>query len=141
MKSLVVEDDLTSRELLQTILDRYGPSYGEGDGILALDTFIGAHEHGAPYDLVCLDIMLPNMDGQEILKRIREWEGERGILGLDGVKIIMTTGLDDSNTILTAFRSQCEGYIVKPVTIQMVVDQLVTLGLLDKKYPNGHTVQ
>ena len=83
-----------------------------------------------PYDLVCLDIMLPGLEGQGVLKQIREWEAKSNIHGLDGVKIIMITALGDSKNILQAFKSQCEGYIVKPIRKSKVIDQLNALGLV-----------
>lgn len=78
MKTLIVEDDFTSRLLLQTFLNPYGESHVAVDGIEAIEAFMLACAEKYPYDLVCLDIMMPRMDGHEVLKRIRGME-ESGV--------------------------------------------------------------
>ncbi len=88
-------------------------------------------EDGEPYHLICLDIMLPKLDGQAVLKEIRRIEEERGIFGLSGTKIIMTTALGDAGNIMTAFRSQCEGYIQKPITRDKLEAMMRELALLE----------
>lgn len=127
MKILVVEDDFASRKLMQQLLATYGSCDVAVDGREALRAMKIAWNEGGPYDVVFLDIMLPHMDGQHVLKEIRRLEEERGILGLDAVKVIMTTALDDSKNIMGAFRSQCEGYIVKPITGEKIKEQLNAL--------------
>jgi len=73
---------------------------------------------------------MPKMDGQETLKQIRQYEKEKEICGLDGVKILMTTAIDDSDSIKTAFREQCEGYLVKPIDKQKLIQKLKELDLI-----------
>lgn len=131
MHFLIVEDDVVSSTLLQNLLREFGTTVSVMTGTEVLPTFEKAHVDQRPFDLICLDIMLPGMDGQSILKKIREWEEEHGILGLDSVKVIMITALNDRHNILEAFRSQCEGYIVKPITKDKVVEQLEFLGCLN----------
>jgi len=58
---------------------------------------------------------MPGMDGQELLKKIRAYESDNNRFGLNSVKVIMTTAMQDNTNIMDAFRTQCEGYIVKPV--------------------------
>jgi two-component system chemotaxis response regulator CheY len=130
MKILIVEDDPVSSTLLAAILAPFGTSDVAADGITGLTSFVSALIKKEPYDLVCLDIMLPGLEGQGVLKQIREWEAKSNIHGLDGVKIIMITALGDSKNILQAFKSQCEGYIVKPIRKSKVIDQLNALGLV-----------
>jgi len=130
MRILIVEDDPVSNTLLASILEKYGITHSIATGNDVVPEFVKAHETDQPYDLICLDIMLPGLDGQAILKQIRSWEEQRGILGLDGVKIIMMTALSDRFNIMEAFRSQCEGYIVKPIRRDKVHEQLVALGCI-----------
>lgn len=96
----------------------------------ALDAYVEAQQRGKPYDLICLDIMLPNLSGQEILREIRRHEEAHGIGGLDRVKIIMTTGLSDPQTVLESFREGCEGYIIKPVDKGQLLKQIQKLALI-----------
>ena len=93
MKILIVDDELTSQTLLETILKPYGQCQIAADGIEALRAFNSSSE--TPFDLILLDIMLPKMDGHQVLKKIREIENARGVFGFDGVKVIMITALDD----------------------------------------------
>ena len=74
--------------------------------------------------------MLPKLDGQSVLKKIREIESDKGIFGLKGVKILMTTALNDARNIIEAFRSQCEAYIPKPIDKNRLAKEMRGLGLI-----------
>jgi two-component system chemotaxis response regulator CheY len=129
VKILVVEDELTSRELLRVILEPHGQVHTVADGIEAIKAFNLAFE-GEPFDLICLDIMMPRMDGQQVLEGIRRIEAERGILGPDGVKILMISALGDFEHVTAAFASQCTSYITKPIEAERIVEELQKLGLI-----------
>lgn len=115
MNSLIVDDDFFSRKILQSILSGYGTCDIAVNGAEALYAYKNSLHDNKPYDVICLDIMMPEMDGQEVLKKIRKLEESKNILGSDSVKIIMTTALDDSDNINLAFREQCEAYLIKPI--------------------------
>ncbi len=129
MKSLIVEDDFAARKLMQRWLTDFSDCDIAVNGIEAVDAFRKASEEGAPYDLICLDIMMPKMNGHQALEAIRKVESERGTAGLDCVKVIMTTALNDPKHVLGAFKGGCEGYIVKPVSKQKLFDEIEKLGL------------
>jgi two-component system chemotaxis response regulator CheY len=131
MKALIVEDDMPSRKFLQKVLEQYGSVEYAVDGQAAMDAFTLAFQNQEPFDLVCLDIMLPKMDGQQVLKAIRKYEQEHGVSGLDGVKIIMTTALRDSKNIINAFIEQCEAYLAKPIERDALTAELRSFGLID----------
>lgn len=130
MKILIVEDDPTAREVLCRLLVPYGAVEIAGDGKVALRAVGRALDAKAPYDLICLDILMPVLDGQKALEGIREAERRHGITGLDGAKVIMTTALDDKNSIFKAFRQQCEAYLVKPVSKENLLGEMSKLGLI-----------
>jgi two-component system chemotaxis response regulator CheY len=136
MKTLIVEDDFASRKLMQKYLSPYGETDIVVDGEEALEAFTLALDEEEPYDLVCLDIMLPKKDGQEVLQDIRGVERERGILGNHGVKVLMTTALGDAKNVLKAFRSQCEGYLQKPISKEAIIRELRELNLIEEDEPN-----
>ncbi len=136
MKSLIVDDNFTCRKILLKLLSDYGHCDIAVNGKEAIDAFIAAWDDWDGYDLICLDIMMPEMDGQEVLKQIRQIEKERGKYDLDGVKILMTTALDDSENIKKAFREQCEAYLVKPIEKQKLIQKLVELELIKPKETN-----
>ncbi|HAS83922.1 MAG TPA: response regulator [Verrucomicrobia bacterium] len=131
MKALIVEDDFTSRLLLQAILNDFGTIYTVVNGREAVDACRAAIEGDAPFDLICMDIMMPEMDGQQAVRAIREIEQAKGIIFPDGAKIIMTTALGDVKNMMKAFESLCDAYIVKPIGKQAVADALRKLKLID----------
>lgn len=135
MRTLVVEDDLTSGRVLQRFMTNYGPCEVAVTGTAALEAFRKALEEKQRFDVICLDIRLPEMDGQSVLKEIRRLESEQGILGLEGTKVIMTTALSDSRNVIPAFRSQCDAYLVKPFDRRKLTQELQTLGLLKSVQP------
>jgi two-component system chemotaxis response regulator CheY len=130
MKTLIVEDDFTCRLLLQGFLSGFGECHVAVNGNEAVVAFKLAMSRGSPYDLICMDIMMPDMDGNEALKVVRALESERGILSSRGVKIIMTTSLSDTRQVVGAFRSLCDAYLVKPVDTAELLRHLRSLGLV-----------
>jgi two-component system chemotaxis response regulator CheY len=134
LKILIAEDDFICRKFLQTFLSKYGDCFVAINGREAVEAVREAIDEARPYDLVCLDIMMPEMDGHEALEAIRQIENEHGIAGLDGVKVIMTTALGDSKNVIGAFRTGCEAYIVKPI------DREALLKVIHKYLPLESTV-
>lgn len=130
MKSLIIEDDFICRRLLQKILSEYGECDITVNGKEAIEVFELSYKEKKPYDIVCLDIMLPEMDGQEILRKFRKIEEDMGITGLDVVKVLMVTALGDKDNIMNAFKSGCEAYIVKPIEKNKIINEIKKLGLL-----------
>lgn len=130
MKTLVVEDDFTSRLFLQELLRSYGPLHIAVNGAEAVEAVRMALEEGEPYDLICLDIMMPEMDGQEALRQIREQEKFRNISSLFGVKVVMTMALGDPRNVMDAFYSRCDAYVTKPIRKSHLLEELRTLNLI-----------
>ena len=131
MKILIVEDDFTCRHLLQIYLANYGPTFIAINGLEAIAAVRQALADKQPYDLICLDVMMPGMDGWETLRQIREMEEWNGISGLDCAKVIMTTARSENEDIIKSFREGCEAYIVKPVRKPALIEQMARLGLLE----------
>ena len=131
MKALIVEDDFTSSLLLQEILKHYGPSDTALNGRQAVEAVRRAIDSGEPYDLICLDIMMPEMDGHEALQQIRALEEAKGIVAVKGAKVVMTTALDDSKNILASFKDQCDIYLTKPVDKAKLLGELRKLKLIE----------
>ena len=129
MKILIVDDDLTNRLLLKRFLKDQGECHVAADGNEALESFTSAHAFGNPYDLVCLDILMPGLDGQETLKRFRAEDKTRGILPENRTRVVMTTALRDMKEVMEAYGSLCDGYLVKPIERAKLLDLLNQLGL------------
>lgn len=130
MKTLIVEDDFTSRLLIQEFLRGFGTAHIAVNGREAVEAVRIALAAGQPYDLICLDIMMPGMDGQQALRAIRDEEETQGIFSTDGAKIIMTTALDDIQNKMTAFSGLCDGYLTKPIYKERLINELRKLGLI-----------
>lgn len=124
LKFLVVDDDFINRLLLQRILESYGTVHMAANGKEAVQSVITAIQAGQTYDLVCLDIMMPEMNGEEALMQIRKEERKAGIPIGKGMKVFMITAVDDSKRIMTSFRNNCDGYIIKPVSKSKLIEQL-----------------
>ncbi len=77
MKTLVAEDDITSRRIAFALLSRFGPCETVVNGAEAVESFKLAWEAGQPYDLICLDIMMPGMDGPRHLSERTRTEQPR----------------------------------------------------------------
>ena len=130
MKILIMEDEFTSRMLLQHLMSEYGEIDAVVNGQEALDAFYKAADLEQKYDLICLDIMVPEIDGQEVLRRIREFEEKNGIDGLNTrTKVVMITALNDVENFLAAFNEQCEGYIMKPFNREKIQSTMKSLNL------------
>jgi two-component system chemotaxis response regulator CheY len=129
MKTLIVEDEFTSRVLLQGLLGPYGECHVAVNGTEAVQACLAALAAGEPYDLICLDIMMPEMDGLAALNQIRAEEEQRGILSHRGSTIIMTTALDDVRHIVDAFYGLCDGYLAKPIDGAQLLELLDRLKL------------
>lgn len=130
MKALIVEDDLTSRLILQEIMKNYGTVHVAVNGQEAVDAVRLALEAGDPYDLICLDILMPEMDGHEALEAIRKMEEENGFVYKSGSKIIMTTALDDLKNVTSAYSGLCDGYLTKPIEKAKLEKELSKLALI-----------
>lgn len=131
MKALVVEDDAVSRKLLQSILSPHCDCHTAVDGQEAVEAFRSALDEDAPFDLICMDIMMPNMDGHEALTRIRSIEKDRDTPPEKLTKVIMTTALSDPQNVVKAlYRGGAATYIVKPVEKDRLLEELRRMGLL-----------
>ena len=130
MKILLAEDDYVTRKAMDSFLSKYGECDVTVDGMEAVDAFLLALEEEEPYDLVCLDIMMPVMDGYQALMGIRNLEKERQIPEEKAVKVIMTTALNDEKNVKMAFELGCTIYSGKPIDQKSFEQALKKLGLI-----------
>ena len=132
MKILIAEDDRTSRIFMEKFMSKYGDCEVAVDGMEALDLFMEAFKKDQPYDLACLDVMMPKVDGLKLLKVIRTLETQHKIPQDKRVKIIMMTALADVDYVDQAFKLGCDAYAPKPVDTKKVIEVLQNLGMIDK---------
>ena len=129
MKILILEDDVHLLKLLVRIMSKYGEYYATDNGADAVRVFGEAMEEGAPFDVALLDIMLPGIDGYEVLGHIRRIEASHKRDGLDGAKVIMVTALNGAKNIMYAFQENCEAYLTKPYSSEELESTLASLGV------------
>lgn len=130
MKILLAEDDFVTRKFMTGFLSKYGECDVTVDGMEAVDAFMMALEEGEPYDLVCLDIMMPVMDGYQALKGIRNIDRERSIPEDQAVKVIMATALNEEKNVKMAFQLGCTIYSAKPIDQEKFEIALKKLGMI-----------
>lgn len=131
MRFLIADDNRFSLELIKSVLEEYGECVCAEDGVKAVEEFEKSLNGGNLFDLICLDIRMPRMDGQEALCRIREIEKkDRADIEHDTV-VTMITALDDEMHITEAFlKGNATGYITKPITRDKLIDEMTLYGLL-----------
>ncbi|MCD7826800.1 MAG: response regulator [Clostridiaceae bacterium] len=130
MRILIAEDDFASRKFMLKFLSKYGECDVTVDGMEAVDAFLMALDADMPYDLVCLDIMMPTLDGYQALKAIRDIEESRNIPEDEQSKIIMTTALNEGANVNKAFELGCVAYAGKPIDQVKFEKVLRNLGLI-----------
>jgi two-component system chemotaxis response regulator CheY len=133
MRILIAEDDYVSRKFLYKFMTQFGECDITVDGMEAIEVFLMALDEKNYYDLVCLDIMMPEVDGIKALKTIRKLEEERGVPKDKLVKVIMTTALNDPKGIFESFDLGSEAYAVKPIDTDKFMEVLKRLKLLSDK--------
>mgnify|MGYP000144148145 CR=1 FL=1 len=130
MKILIAEDDFASRKFMLRLLSKYGECDITVDGMEAVEAFTMALEENDGYDLVCLDIMMPVLDGYQALKKIREIENAMNIPEEKRAKIIMTTALSERRNVTKAFELGCTAYAGKPIDQKKFENVLKKLELI-----------
>jgi len=128
MKVLVAEDDEASGKFLTKLLSRYGDVVLAHDGVEAVDEFVKSVTEGQEFDLVCLDIMMPRVDGYKALQSIRDAERKLGISRISRCKVIMISALDEDFDASYA-SSDYDDYICKPIDIMKFDYMIKKLGL------------
>ncbi|MGN0779373.1 MAG: response regulator transcription factor [Aristaeellaceae bacterium] len=106
---LVVEDDAELRELFRQVLGKNGyHAVGVADGVQALDALDNDY-----YDLMISDVMMPVMDGYELVRQLREAKFT--------IPVLMITAKDGFDDMRQGFLSGTDDYMVKPVNVNEMV--------------------
>jgi two-component system, chemotaxis family, chemotaxis protein CheY len=128
MRILVVDDDYISRVKLSQLLLAYGHCDNAPNGDIAIRLFEAAQMELAPYNLVTMDIVMPDMNGQEVLMRLRgiekEWETPAKMIA----KVIMITAKETAKDVASSYYEGCDGYLTKPVNPEKIRTALVEVG-------------
>ncbi len=128
MKILIAEDDPTSQALLKKILSRYGACEIAADGREAVEMATVSMGNHMGYDLICMHLRMPMMDGQEAIREIHKQEAASR--SVDTAKIIVTTAYTDNKSITGSLLARCDAYLVKPIDTAKLKAELKTLKLI-----------
>ena len=108
---LVMEDDTSIQELIVEFLKAEGYDVNfASDGLEGIQLF-----KKKEYDLVLLDIMMPNLDGYAVCKMIRQ---------NSNVPIIFLTALNEETAQLKGFELECDDYITKPFSFNLLIQRV-----------------
>lgn len=118
MKILLAEDDFASRKFMSKILDKYGDADITVNGLEAVDAFLMALDDDERYDLVILDVMMPMLDGYQVLDTIRKFESDRNFKPEERTKVVMTTALNEEINVKKAMEIGCDAYVGKPINVE-----------------------
>jgi two-component system chemotaxis response regulator CheY len=130
MRILIAEDDTASRKFMQKFLSSYGECDVTINGIEAIEAFVMALELNNPYELVCLDVMMPMVDGVKVLKTIRELEENRDIEDSKKARVIMTTALANVEYVNSTFKNGFEAYVGKPINMTELEKAMKYVGVI-----------
>jgi two-component system, chemotaxis family, chemotaxis protein CheY len=128
MKILVVDDEIVSRKKMMRITTDFGSCEGVQNGKAALSVIKTSLEEWQLYDLITLDVSMPDISGVEVLNTIRKMEEAKGLDEEEQAKILMVSSISDMKTV-KACMGKCNGYMIKPFNKELVVDKLKKIGL------------
>lgn len=131
MRILIAEDDYVSRKFLMEFLSDYGVCDVTVDGKEAIEAFMISLDLEEYYDLICLDIMMPEIDGTEVLRVIRDMELDKNVPKDKRAKIIMMTALSDKKIVKNTYSYGSQAYAVKPLDTDKILVVLKKLDLIN----------
>ncbi|MEJ2156692.1 MAG: response regulator [Desulfobacteraceae bacterium] len=125
MRILVIDDEFAALKKLEVLLSKHGDCDAATNAKQAKEMFAQAIKEGKPYDLITIDIGLPDASGLELLKLFSSLESRNSKLES---KKIMVTGSADADDVLDASK-YCNGYITKPIKKEVLSQKLKQLGI------------
>lgn len=129
MKILIAEDDAVTSRLVESLVAPYGEVHIAKRGSEVISQWEDAVKSDAPFDLIFLDIMMPEVSGQEALELIRDYEKENFIEADKAVKVIMLSSLEDGENIYQAHLQGCVNYLVKPISRDRLIRAIKDLNI------------
>ncbi len=129
MKILVVDDEPVSRQYLMKILSEFAECESVPNGMQALTAYKKGWEDWAPFDLMTLDVAMPDMDGKKVLQAVRSLENEKKVPKDKKIKILVTSAHADKETIISCAQMGCDDYISKPFDRETILKKINRLGI------------
>lgn len=111
-KILIVDDSQTDLELMREMLKDVAQTYLAVNGREAVQGYLFALQQNKPFDLMLLDMVMPDMDGFEVLVRLREMEKKAGVPFGQNLPVIMVSAHE--KPFMKKFNRACDDYELKP---------------------------
>ncbi|WP_432734928.1 response regulator [Maridesulfovibrio sp. FT414] len=131
--ALIVDDDFATRKVFVSFLSRYMPCYVAKDGVEAIqavtESYVGQSPH---FDLIIMDVMMPNIDGLQACKAIRQIERSKNVdsFACESKIFIASTMSDDKTMLKAMYECGADSYLVKPVGFDELRRQLVRFRII-----------
>jgi two-component system, chemotaxis family, chemotaxis protein CheY len=129
VRSLIIEDTAVIFRIVQHILAEFGESDIAEDGLKAIKKVKLSMNENNYYDLILLDIMIPEINGLDVLSNIRNLEKIHS--DLKPAKIIILTSLSEPKYIKAGMARGCDSYLLKPVDKYKLIGELKKLKLTE----------
>ncbi len=131
IRALIVEDVFLIQRVIERFIEPYGTFRVSNNGRSALKEYAEYFFNGDAFNLVCLDIYLPEVNGLEVLKHIRDFEKEIRLSEEERSKIIIISSVTHPGTIQQAYDLGCDYYITKPFSKDDILKALKKLKLIN----------
>ena len=122
LRVLIVDDNATNRQILRETLRAFGCQSDEAkDGKVALRKLIRAAKDETPFDLVLLDVQMPNLSGLDVLQTIRQHPY------LHALPVILLTSVDNLHTLSDRKDLDWSAYLTKPIKQSQLLDTMMNV--------------
>ena len=129
MKVLVIEDDSSTQLLVKKIFGDNVELTVCGESVEGIDLFVDKMIAFDPFDVVLIDINLPDLNGVHTLHLLRRFELVKGIMDKRKAKIIMMTGTADEQNVKSSLANGCDQFLIKPVSKEKVEAKFKAVGI------------
>ena len=130
MKTLIIDDYELDRVALELILEDHAECTLVEGGKDAVQAFADAWKAKEPFDLICLDLQMPEMDGFEVLTLLRKMEKEMNLDEDEQSTIIVVSGQTDRASKVRCDELGCDSFLLKPLNKGSILLRLKLLGLM-----------
>ena len=130
MKILIIDDEMAALTKMKVLLSVYGECTMVTNAAQALQQCAKAIQNESPYDLITIDIQLPQTTGIDLMEAINKLESSRGI---PASRKIMVTASGTKGNLVKATVKGCDGFIVKPVKRDILKEKMTSLGFTPQK--------
>ena len=131
MKTLVVDDLRPSSRVIQPIVGKYGQCDTVNELRAIAEAFNKAWTDNTPYNLVCVDVKPPKVDGEQVLRLVRAMEEKMRLTAEQRARVILVTADYEQKTAERLRNLGCDAVFVKPINRKQLQEWLTKLNLVE----------